>query len=77
MSQDIFHRLVNIASRIHHTEASRSDILSDLASISEQEYKELAEGKFTPKEEPVTECKKCGGKIFDNNHCCLECGEIN
>jgi hypothetical protein len=33
--------LINIAKRIHNTEASRTEILQDLANISEKEYQEL------------------------------------
>lgn len=73
----VFQKLIAIASRIHKTEASRTDLLSDLASISEAEYKELSQGKFVPKTAEKIECKKCGGTIFDNNKICAKCGEPN
>lgn len=47
-------KLINIAKRIHHTEASRSEILTDLASISEKELEEIEAGLLLQIQEAYT-----------------------
>lgn len=69
-----FQKLVNIAKRIHHTEASRSQILEDLASISEKEYEELE--KHCLIEKSLVEPTVAGYIVKHQIHDWVKIGEI-
>ena len=44
-----FKQVVNCGSRVHRTESNRTEILDDLAKITEKEYEELASSSIIDK----------------------------
>jgi len=50
ISQKLFNKLVNVASRVHQTDQGRTNIIADLFDISELEYQQLSKCVVVPAE---------------------------